>query len=204
MIAAAIVLLTVTGIYIGQPYLAPPTGEAGRHFVMGWMRVLHMYGGIAFTTAVVVRILWMFVGTRWSSFLQLIPLQRHRFREIWETQLFWMLIRRNGPELIGHNPIGGLMYTAMYAMYVIMALTGFALWGASADQTWYHHFTGLLPFMFGLQGARIIHHVVMWLILLCVVVHLYSAVLASISERNGEIDSIFSGYKWVRKPKARG
>ena len=45
--------------------------------------------------------------------------------------------------------------------------------------------------------ARWIHHIVMWLLLGFTVHHVYSAVLVAIIEKNGTLDSIFSGYKWV-------
>ena len=51
----------------------------------------------------------------------------------------------------------------------------------------------------GLQQARWVHHVGMWLLLGFFVHHLYSAVLASVVEKNGILESIFTGYKWVRR-----
>ena len=53
------------------------------------------------------------------------------------------------------------------------------------------------PLFGGLQTARWIHHVVMWLLLGFAVHHVYSAVLMSTVEANATIESIFSGYKFV-------
>src|SRR5512132_327390 len=55
----SMILLAVTGVYIGRPWGAASTGPAGQHFAMGWARVLHAYGAIAFTLAVLSRITWM-------------------------------------------------------------------------------------------------------------------------------------------------
>ena len=72
--------------------------------------------------------------------------------------------------------------------------------GASADVdsscTCFGSFASLFG---GLAMARWIHHIVMWLLLGFTVHHVYSAVLVAIVEKNGTIDSIFSGYKWVPK-----
>ena len=39
----------------------------------------------------------------------------------------------------------------------------------------------------------------MWLLIGFIVHHIYSAVLTAIVEKNGTIDSMFSGWKWFRR-----
>lgn len=51
----------------------------------------------------------------------------------------------------------------------------------------------------GLQTARFVHHAVMWLILGFFVHHIYSALLTAKQEHNGELDSIFSGNKFIHR-----
>jgi Ni/Fe-hydrogenase 1 B-type cytochrome subunit len=58
-------------------------------------------------------------------------------------------------------------------------------------------FASLAPLFGGFQVARWIHHVVMWLLLGFTVHHVYSAVLMASIEKDGTMDSIFVGYKWV-------
>jgi len=58
-------------------------------------------------------------------------------------------------------------------------------------------FQFLIPIYGGLQTARFVHHVVMWLLIAFAVHHVYSVALTSALEENGEADSIFSGYKFV-------
>ena len=50
--------------------------------------------------------------------------------------------------------------------------------------------------------ARFIHHVGMWLLLGFAAHHIWSAVTISFVERNGLMDSMFSGFKFVR-PESR-
>jgi Ni/Fe-hydrogenase 1 B-type cytochrome subunit len=59
-----------------------------------------------------------------------------------------------------------------------------------------------VPLFGGLQMARLIHHVGMWIILIFVVVHVYFVFLSSVIEHIGTFDSIFSGYKFVPEEEA--
>jgi Ni,Fe-hydrogenase I cytochrome b subunit len=70
--------------------------------------------------------------------------------------------------------------------------------GASAGASSPIHWFGTwAPLFGGLAMARWIHHIVMWLLLGFTVHHVYSAVLLAILERQGTMDSIISGHKWV-------
>ncbi len=199
VIALSIVLLASTGIYLGHPFLIVP-GEAGRHFVMGTVKVIHFYVAIAFTLAVLARIVWMFLGSknaRWTSF---IPTTRKRWADFIGTLKFYLFIHKTPPECEGHNPLAGAAYTAIFGLYLVMILTGLGLYAADATVgTLVHHLTFLLAPFGGPQSARWVHHVVMWLLLGFTVHHVYSAVLVSLVEKNGTVDSIFSGYKWFRR-----
>ena len=66
LIAISIGVLSVTGFYIGRPFVSVP-GPAGQSFVMGWMKVIHGYAAYTFIAAVIARILWMFTGNEWAS-----------------------------------------------------------------------------------------------------------------------------------------
>ena len=62
-------VLSATGFYIGHPFIAV-SGPARDHFVMGTMRVIHLYTAIVFSLAVLFRIYWMFVGNRYARWDQ--------------------------------------------------------------------------------------------------------------------------------------
>ena len=62
-------------------------------------------------------------------------------------------------------------------------------------------FNFLIPLFGGLQMARLIHHIGMWVVLIFAMMHIYFVFLASIAERIGTFDSIFSGYKFMPKRK---
>lgn len=197
LIALSIVVLAATGFQIGHPVLAV-SGPAGQRFVMGTVKVVHYYAALVFTLAVAARIVWMFVGkghARWKEFL---PVEATRRSRILPTLAFYLFARRRPPPGLGHNPLAGMSYVVVFGMYVVMILTGLGLYATDAGSASpVYAFTHLLPIFGGAQGARWVHHVVMWLLLGFVVHHVYSAVLTAIVERNGTIDSIVTGYKWV-------
>jgi Ni/Fe-hydrogenase 1 B-type cytochrome subunit len=197
LIAATLLILSVTGFYIGRPFMSVP-GAAGQSFVMGWMKVIHLYAAWVFTAAVIVRVIWMFTGNKYAHWDKFLSLNRTRQRGFMPTVFFYMFLRDKPPAYVGHNPVAASAYTLVFGLYGLAIATGLVMHGASADvgsvMAW---FGGAAPWVGGLQTARWVHHVVMWLLLGFAVHHIYSAVLVAIVEKNGTIDSIVSGYKWV-------
>jgi Ni/Fe-hydrogenase 1 B-type cytochrome subunit len=197
LIALSIVVLSVTGFYIGNPFITVP-GRAGDHFVMGWMKVIHGYTAYVFIAAVVVRIIWMFTGNKYAHWNKFIPVHRNRWRALWPTLRFYVFALRKPPGFVGHNPLAGLAYVLVFGLYFLAILTGLIMRGASADpESTLRSFVSLAPLFGGLYGARWIHHVVMWLLLGFAVHHVYSSVLMATVEANATVDSMFSGNKFV-------
>ena len=172
LIVLSISVLSVTGLYIGYPFVAV-AAPAGRHFVMGWMKVIHFWAAYVFIGSVLARVIWMFTGNKYARWDKFIPVHRSRIHGIWPTTKFYLFALRKPPGFVGHNPIAGLAYTLVFGLYFLAIATGLMMHGASADVgsplRW---FTSLAPLVGGLQVARWIHHVV-------------------------TMESIFSGYKFV-------
>ena len=201
VIALSIVVLSVTGIYLGRPFLIVP-GEAGGHFVMGTMKVLHFYFAIAFSLAVFARLIWMVTGTKYATWQNFIPTTRQRWRDFFGTLKFYFFLDLKPPECAGHNPVAGASYVAIFGLYLVMIGTGLGLYAVDASVgSIMSSFTWVLWPFGGPQGARWVHHVVMWLLIGFSIQHVYSGILVSLVEKNGAIDSIISGYKWLRREK---
>lgn len=197
LIVFSIAALSVTGFYIGNPFITVP-GPAGQHFVMGWMKVIHGWAAYVFMGAVVVRVIWMFTGNKYAHWDKFIPVHRPRFRGLWPTLKFYLFALRKPPGFVGHNPLAGVTYLLVFGLYFVAIATGLVLRGASADvESPLRWFATWAPLFGGLQIARWIHHVVMWLLLGFAVHHVYSSLLMSTIEANGTVESIFSGYKFV-------
>jgi Ni/Fe-hydrogenase 1 B-type cytochrome subunit len=197
LIAFSILLLSITGVYIGNPYLTP-SGPANEQFVMATMKTVHFYAAIIFALTVATRIAWMFVGSYYARWHQFVPISRRRRGDVFGMLKFYTLISKEPPLNVGHNPLAGMTYLLVFALYLVMIFTGFALYSVSAVgymQMWEF----LLPIFGGAQMTRWIHHVAMWFILGFVAHHIWSAILISRSEGMGLGDSLLSGYKFLPK-----
>lgn len=197
LIAISIAVLSVTGLYIGHPFMTV-TGPATQSFVMGWIKVIHGYAAYVFITALVMRMIWMFTGNKYSHWDKFISVHRARRRGFVPTVFFYMFLRDKPPAYDGHNPVAASAYLLVYGLCVLIAATGMVMRGASAEAGTVVHWFGSWAWLFGgLAMARWIHHSIMWLLLGFTVHHVYSAALVAMIEKNGTIDSIISGYKWV-------
>ncbi|HTW35742.1 MAG TPA: Ni/Fe-hydrogenase, b-type cytochrome subunit [Rhizomicrobium sp.] len=197
LIFLSVIVLSFTGYYIGNPFISVP-GAATDHFVMGTMRAIHFYTAIVFTLAVLVRIYWFFVGNRYARWTEFIPTTHARLRSFWRTFLYYSFIRREPDGYAGHNALAGASYAFIFAVYLVMIATGLALYTVdTSESSPFQVFGFLVPLFGGLQIARLIHHIGMWIVLVFMVVHIYFVFLSSIIEHIGTFDSIFSGYKFV-------
>ena len=197
LIAGSIVVLSVTGLYIGYPFITV-SGPANQHFVMGWAKAIHGYTAYVFIASVVARICWMFTGNKYAHWDKFIPFHRSRRHGLWPTLKFYLFALRKPPGFVGHNPVAGATYTLVFGLYFVAIATGLMLRGANADpDSVLRWFTSWSTLVGGLYAVRWIHHAVMWLLLGFAVHHVYSAVLMSTIEANATVESIFSGYKFV-------
>lgn len=199
LIVTSIFFLSWTGLYIGGPFLIS-AGEARNQFVMGTAKTIHFYSAIVFTMAVLMRIIWMFTGNRFSHWDKFIPVGKRRRNAFLPVLKYYLFGLRKPPGFVGHNPLAGLVYSVVFLIYLTMVGTGIALFTVNAHyQSPLRIFSFLLPLFGGPQAARWIHHIGMWLIWGFAVHHVYSAILMSQVEGNATIESIFSGYKFVHR-----
>jgi Ni/Fe-hydrogenase 1 B-type cytochrome subunit len=194
----SILILAATGYYIGNPFFSGT-------LVMARIREVHLYTSIVFSLCVLVRVYWGFVGNRYARWSEFIPVTRERLRSLWKSTLFYTFLSREPVEYPGHNGLAGLTYAVIYGVYFVMIATGLALYQVYAPVgSPLHVFRFLIPFFGGLQIARLIHHIGMWVILIFMVAHLYFVILYSTIERTGIFDSILSGFKFMpRKPPVK-
>jgi Ni/Fe-hydrogenase 1 B-type cytochrome subunit len=198
LIFLSVVVLAATGFYIGNPFFVV-SGEAREHFVTGYVKLVHSYAAIVFTLALVSRLAWMFVGNAYARWDQFIPWSRERREGVLKMTLYYLFLARRPTREAGHNALAGLTYTFVYALLLLQALTGLGLYGKAAHlASPMRSFGFLADALGGPQTTRWFHHGFMWLLLGFFVHHLYSALLFSFEEKMGTMESIFSGYKYVR------
>jgi Ni/Fe-hydrogenase 1 B-type cytochrome subunit len=60
-----IILLMVTGFYIGRPFIHAYSSE---QYIMGWVRLIHFIAAYTFMMSMIIRIYWAFLGNKYASF----------------------------------------------------------------------------------------------------------------------------------------
>jgi Ni/Fe-hydrogenase 1 B-type cytochrome subunit len=192
-----IVILSVTGFFIGTPF---SFGSSTSSYTMGWIRFIHFTAAYLFTISVISRVIWSFIGNKYSGWREFFPLSTAEGREKTVKMLrYYLLLDKQVPETVGHNPLATSAYVILFSFYSLMILTGFALYAQYAPGSSMHRILSPMYALFSNQGMRLAHHVSMWFILAFVVNHIYSAWLMDIKEHGGEISSMFSGYKFTLK-----
>jgi len=195
-----IVVLSVTGFFIGNPY---SFGQSASDFTMGWIRFFHFTAAYLFTISVMSRVIWSFIGNKYSGWREFFPLSTAEGREKTVKMLrYYMFVDKEVPETVGHNPLATSAYVVLFSIYTLMILTGFAMYAEHAPGSSMHWVLAPMYSLFSSQGMRLAHHFSMWLIFGFNINHIYSAWLFDVKEHGGEISSMFSGYKFtVKKEK---
>lgn len=188
--AACIVILSLTGGYIADPFLIPPGGS-----VMGTVRTIHIVTAFAFLVSGIIRTTWLLVGNRFARWTAFIPTSRRQATELFRQAGFYGFVRSELPKVLGHNQLAATAYLLLFALLAVETVTGFALDGVLGSSPAATLF-GWLWELLGTQTLRLIHHLAMWAILAIALFHVYSCVLVDGIEKNGLLSSIFSGYKF--------
>lgn len=195
--AACIVVLIVTGFYIGRPYFMT-TGEASSHFLMGKVRFVHFTAAAVLVMTGIVRVYWLFAGNQFERLPALFPMTPRNLRTLGRTAVSYLDFSKEPPRFIGHNPLQQWSYTGLYLLTALMVVTGFTLYGQSnPGGLIYSAFAWLPPLLGGLQGVRLIHHVATWGFIIFIVFHVYLAIRSDYVERAGVVSSIFTGGRYV-------
>jgi Ni/Fe-hydrogenase 1 B-type cytochrome subunit len=196
--AVSILVLAVTGLYIGRPYFAPAPGPT-TPYLMGWIRFIHFATAAALVATAIIRAYWLFAGNKFERLAALFPVRPRDWVNLVKQIKFYLLIHpERAPRYIGHNPLQQLSYTAIYAVAALSVATGFALYGQSNPGGLFFQLFGWLGLAFGgMQNVRFVHHVATWAFLIFIPIHVYLAVRADVLEHGGSISSIITGGRFV-------
>jgi Ni/Fe-hydrogenase 1 B-type cytochrome subunit len=200
IIFTTIVSLSITGYYMHSPFVIPHGRTA---YVMGTMRFVHLLSGFAFLGAILIRVVWMFIGNRWSHWDQFIPTTKKRLKDLADTGKYYGFMAWSTEPHVGHNALAGAAYAAVFGMAFVEIITGLTLFSRILGSRTLSFFFGWVPYVLDIQWLREIHFLVMFGFWMFFIHHLYTAILVSIEEENGVMESIFSGYKFVPEHELR-
>jgi Ni/Fe-hydrogenase 1 B-type cytochrome subunit len=196
--ALSIVVLVVTGLYIGKPYFVVG-GDTGAHYLMGWVRALHFGAAATLVGTAIVRAYWLFAGNRFESWKALFPVRPIDWVHLFKQVKYYLMIQpEKAPQYLGHNPLQQLSYTALYGVALLQVVTGFAMYGqADPGSFFFRAFGWIGPLFGGMPVVRLVHHVATWVFCAFVPIHVYLALRADLLERGGSISSIVTGGRFV-------
>jgi hypothetical protein len=83
--AGCIVILSVTGLYIADPFLIPPGGA-----VMSTIRLIHILTALVFLVSGMVRTYWLLAGNRFARWTAFIPTSRFQATELFRQAGFYV------------------------------------------------------------------------------------------------------------------
>ena len=192
----SVVVLSFTGYYIYDPFIVAKNSTS---FLMATIRFSHVVTGFVFISAFLLRIYWFFKGNEWSNWRAFLPIHRRQWRGMGGMVAYYSFLRKDLVHQVGHNALAAVTYLVMFTLMFIEIITGLTLytqvrggWLLAPLFTW-------LPRVIDIQHIRLTHFCIMFAFFAFVIHHVYSAVLVSWEERNGLIESIFTGYKFVPK-----
>jgi len=200
--AIAIVVLTVTGFYIAEPFLATTPNPEPTTFTNALFRSWHEIFGFVLIGVVLFKT-YLFLFARQGR-KEMGSLKDFFSPKIWAQQIGYYLLVSRHPELRGtYNPLQFVAYLTFYVLMVILIVTGLILYVHSYHYglggALYDTMTAIEVWMGGLANARTWHHIAMWGVILFVAVHVYMAIYNAVFAKDGSMDAIFSGQKWHTK-----
>ncbi|TET88860.1 MAG: Ni/Fe-hydrogenase, b-type cytochrome subunit [Sulfurovum sp.] len=206
--ALTITVLTVTGFYIADPFLAP-TGKT-QDLVFAQWEMWHYIFGFILLAAAILRLYLFFFGKNHEgetrSIKDVLSLKS------WITQIksyfFIGELQKKGI----YGPVQFVTYFAITILVFLTVLTGFILY----SNVYHQEFGGLIygplsvvtSWFGGLAQVRLIHHITMWGFIIFVPIHVYMVVWSAIRFKHNALDVMFTGYDYhlrkEEKEKAEG
>lgn len=194
--AFAIVLLMITGIYIGKPFVSASIPEDAYYsFLMGWVRYIHFFAAFLFTANLIFRLYWVYAGNKYAKSN---PFKLSFWKETWEAMKYYLFLPNRKKHYIGHNTLAQLSYWIFIGFgSIVMMLTGFYLFFEPQFESTFGGIFSYIGILFGGDSftVRSWHHLVAWGYIIFMVIHIYMAFREDWLSRNGTMSSIITGYK---------
>lgn len=197
--AACIVVLIVTGFYIGRPYFYT-SGSPSDQFLMGNIRFAHFAAAGVLVATAILRVYWLFAGNKFERWRALFPVKKEDWVNLFKVARAYLFIRaEESPHYMGHNPLQQFAYTGMYVIAVVQVTTGFYMYGlANPGGFFFAAFGWVGTIAGGAQIARFVHHILTWTWLIFVPMHVYLTIRADVLHEESRVSSIISGKRPVR------
>ena len=197
-----ILTLGITGYLIASPPATVP-GEASDNFLMGYIRFVHFSAGYIFAIAFLGRLYWAIVGNTHARQVFYLPVWDPQWwSEVWSELKWYLFLVKEPHKYVGHNPLAHMMMFLFFTVgTVYMICTGFALYGEGLGiDSWAYRLFGWVFLAVGGNSQQVHgwHHMWLWVTLLFVIAHVYTAVREDIMSRQSLISTMVSGWRMFK------
>jgi len=205
IMVACILVLFLTGLYIGNPFFIGTQGFEPTFAVNNWLsmeniRFIHFIAAYTLVASLILRI-YGFIVNKGDRLLPK-PWRKLYWTGMIDTQMHYMFLRsKHRPYL--RNSLARSGYLAVYFMIFIEIITGFAMYYMVEPNRFLAKVFG--PFnnwLINEYVVHLIHHYVAWFIMLFAIVHIYMAIRADFIEKGGEVSAMISGVKYMEEEPA--
>ena len=165
------IMLAFSGFYIHYPFFDGFMGVArGMHFVAMFVILINLTFRViaAFFVKSATDLGSREVDTDIKNWL---PQEKNK-HQFFETVKYYLFLRKEGVISAKYGSLQKISYLATVPLTYLMAYTGFALYGPTADWGFFMWGTELVG---GPMNMRIIHYFMMWVFILFTMVHAYLA-----------------------------
>lgn len=191
LLVLSMIAFTVTGLYIGNPYIQAYSSE---QYIMGTMRFIHFVTAYVFLMIIIIRIYWSLVGNKYAHVTGWFPFTSSKFSEMGRELKYYMLIsKKSGSEGLGHTALGGLVMFFIFLVFFFEIVSGFAMYSVTHSGAIWTILGGWLLNVMLLPTINLWHHLCMYVIIAFVIIHIYTAIYLNSVEGNGLLASIFTG-----------
>ncbi|MFO1405440.1 MAG: Ni/Fe-hydrogenase, b-type cytochrome subunit [Azonexus sp.] len=199
--AACILVLAVTGYFIGLPLPTVP-GEAAENFLLGYIRFTHFAAAHIFAVGLVGRAYWALVGNHHAKQIFRLPITNAQWWGEVFFELRWYLFLEKYPKkYVGHNPMAQLMMFFFFTLLAFgMLFTGFGLYSEGAGHGHWSDtlFGWVIPAVGGSMQLHSLHRLGMSIMMTFVAIHIYAAVREDIMSRQSLISTMISGWRMFK------
>ncbi|MCG2797627.1 MAG: Ni/Fe-hydrogenase, b-type cytochrome subunit [Cellulomonas sp.] len=197
-----IVVLSLSGYYIMDPFFGPTPAASGRTgYLMGYVRLIHFSAAFAWLLVGATRVVSAFTSRdRYLRWPTLWPLKSKKdVRNLGRVVKHYAFLRDEGPLYLAHNPLQQLAYTGLYLAGGLQMLVGFSLYALYKQTSPFWQVVATPTHWIGIGPVRLVHTMLMFALWAFAIGHIYLAVRADSLDRHGGVSSMINGGVWLRR-----
>jgi cytochrome b len=189
------------------------------------LKTLHAYFGYVFVLNLAWRLIWGFIGNKYSRWRTILPFGKGYIQSARTYAIG--LAKNDPPHYAGHNPIAKLMVSVLFALLFTQATTGLILAGTDLYLPPFGHEIAEWVTGSGEDHSKLaelkpgskegvdpegykemrdfrkpfitVHVYVFYILIITILLHIIGVIVTELKERSGLVSAMFTGKKVFRK-----